>query len=1344
MPKNVFLIILLLIFLSSLANAQIAQLPNGSFETGDLTNWTVDYNNTDSTSNCQASGYTGSYSVGNFTPTDGMSSLQFVDSDTTNPTGKWCYQLTNTLSNFSGVYRFYVDVNIVTTAGNCQTDVCKVQFRKNKVPQSAGLPPVCEFQGPIAPLTSAAGTLICDFNGVNFNMETFLWSQAAAWTGTIRIDNFRYEQIPKLTHNVQEEGDPFPVDTNFSITDALYLDTNNMVVPDANCTINFDGVNSAMQFNTSIQKYEFTYQTSTPKTVFYGIGCSHSGLTSQGTNAYAPPDSNILGSVTFVTDLSTGNKLTVTDISNVTHEIVPLQVNFFPTSELNDIIFSIQNNYTSSLDVPQHVFNSLIDGRQYFIYTANQTQFNSGIWVFNDSLTFGVSQNDPIQKIFDENLGVYDYSYTDTILVGQKKFYKLVYKNPYKNFQTIGNSTDWYTVLAPQVFDGNSIDTDIYQISAFSNIRSIYIPFIPDIFGDENSAFEFQFTAWSDANTVTLSGGQTLFDSDSTTSVTLSTEPHRYSFTINGTNFNSQVLLKSNSTSPHTVYIYDYTIVPRGYFTKRLELFKENGDVLDLFLINGDSKKFLQEGNPFLIKAQAYDREGLLTQLKVESFFDQTGDDINKVSYYITDLSTESEKTFDFQQLVNGIVDLNGNATFPTQHRDLILKATVYDTLGNAISEQSQPIKFVQFPYFGGDFFLQFFPTEKRKGKNPAGILQIDTKNIDALEGLDIRIYDQNSSITSPDYQKRIYKGTDFDCLTGTCSFNIKIDDFLYEDANLAHFVVTGLMNTEYFSLTNPLVQVDRTIFLSQTTFDVARIQQFVERTNQEYKNSEEIPVVLILRSTDAEDLTKNLNVYLTLQNCDNNGSGANCTQQTTKWYPTGKLFDDKYNYNYFFFRNIFLLDNGSLLPDGNYIGFRATVLDNTGVINPVTPVLAPRCKGFSYTVLFWPGAFYTYLANLFTGAQNGCSSGTTDDVVTTVTNSSQEMRILINNATVLTDPSLTAFGCLAPDTNNIQADALSQDLLCVVWVQSGKKPIDNYRIRVGNSNSDYSEKGANKQFVEFNIPYELVAYNDPLYVKNQLDESADIITVGDYIYEGFRQISVDVLNATIIDKASFLSKNGFIPQIAGDINLDLAFSPTSVGQIFWIDIKGAPIVNAQNFKNYSQISGSFDSINRKRFLEYLSSKGVAYQTTVPAVAKVIINDFSLPTDITDLNGAILIDQVPTEKKINQGNVDVNTPVPYGALLPAKITLTLSSTMFYNNESQQQTMSLLLNIYAFFFQKIGDFFAGIVNGLVNPNPNSDPVAQGVGLLYSNILYIIVSLGFIYTAVVIRDRYYGRR
>lgn len=1323
MQKKIFNLLLFLVVLTIFANsvsAQSVQFPNGSFETGDLESWFIKDPVSTNEIGCNSGGTDTAYTK---SITSGPTSDGFYFLDMIAPSDglAHCAKISNIdLNTFDGNYNFKVDYNFLDSVGGGSRSFLFLFDSNTSLPN-------CNFTTTTMGTGASAGTLACStpsvFIGTPYTISWRLFCTGATCNADRHhFDNFRYEKVPKMIHSVSEEGDPFPIDTNFSITNDLRLDTNNMVVPNSTCTINFDGVNAEMPFNTSLQKYEYTYSTSFPQTVSYSIGCS-------GPLSYTNPDANVTGTVEFVVDLSTGNKLTVTDIENVSHTVTSSEVDFIPASEENDVIFSIENNYTSSLAIPQHIFNSLIDGRQYFVYTATQSQYDAGIWVFNDSLTFGNLPTDPIQKIWNESTEKYDYSYSDTLTSGQKKFYKLDYSNPYKNFQSIGDSSEWYKVLEPQVFDGNSVSVDFYQTSTFSNIRSIYIPPIPDIFGDENSAFEFQFTAWADGST-TLSAGQTLFDSDSTSSVTLGTTPHRYSFTINGSNFNSQILLKSTSTSPRLIYIYDYAIVPRGYFTKRLDVFKGNGDFLDLFLLNGNSEKYVSEGQPFKISAEAYDKEGKLTQLVVNSYFDTTGADVNKVSQFTESLSSGDENLFSFNQVVPGIIDLNGNAVSPSQPRDMIVRATLYDDEGNAISEQSQPLKFVQFPYFGGDFFLTFFPTEKRKGKNPAGLISFDTKDLSTLEGFDVRIYDANTSLASPDYQSRIYKGIDFDCVTSNCSIQFKVNDFLFEDANIVHVVITAMLNTEYFSLTNHLIQADTVINLSQIDFDTAKIHQQIERLDKTYRNDEEIPLVLILKSSEADALKNKLEVYLTLQNCDATTAG-NCATQTTKYNPTGYLYDDKYNYNYYFFRHFYLLDNGNALPDGNYVGFRATVLDKTGVTQTLTPVLASKCKNADVGSAFWNGALLSFLQSAIFG--DGCNT-VQEQIVTTTQNNDQEIRLLIDDNHTTTDPSQELFMCLNMDTNNVIGKPLEANLVCAAWYEVAESPVDNFRLRLSNNNSDFTNTGITKQYIEVNVPYEVVAYNDLPLLKAELEASQNttINTVGEFFFESFRNLAKDALFTNKLNNIDeFLNGNNVITNIGADLNFNQAFSPNTIGGVVFYRLNGFPIVNAYEYRNYSEFNGNFDQLDKKQFIEFLVQENINFPNP-GASMDVIVSDYSNPVTLSDPDGRLVINEVPSKQPINQSNLDSNGTSPNYAFIPSILQINVSHTMFWNSFSENETLALIVNLTLLITD---NFFAGVAGFI---NEFSENPSNAAGDLFSSAgIWIIIGLGFVFIIALIR-------
>lgn len=1298
MDKKIFFALIGILIFSSYASAQAIQYPNGGFETGVLSPWVAggippnyyclspyqgfQYAQVDSNL-----GISGSYS--------------FHVNTSSTATQNRCFRLQNADKNiFTGDVNFLVDMNSDFVSGNSA-----FAFFFRGVPNN-DVNTTCTISFP-----PSNGTVGCRTPGNLTSQEyyvEFLFSCAGSSSQcsskNAYFDNFRYLQIPKLVHNVEEERDPFPVDVNFSITNDLRLDTNNMIVPNSTCTITFGGVSSTFPFNSTIQKYEKTYIRSLPGVVSYSIGCS-------GPSGYNNPDANVTGTVTFVVDLSEPGRLDVVDIENVSHDINASQVDFFPSNQSGQIVYSIQNNYTSSLDIPQVIHNSLRDGRQYFVYTATQAQYDAGIWVFNDSLTFGNTFHDPVQKIW---VGTeHEYTFTDTLFSGQKKFYKLTYDNPYKSYESILGSNDWAVTLEPDQVDINSHTTDVYQISVYSNIRNTFIQNIPDV-NSNTDDFEVQFTAYA-SSSANVFVGQTIFGSDIVPNFdSITTTPTRFSFPVSGSNFESQILMKTNSSTPITVYIYDYAIVAKSYFTKRLELMKSNGDSLDLFLVNNQSKQYVAEGKDFRARTQAYDREGLLNQLTFRGYFANAVLDANLVSISIEALDGDGENLFEFDEIVPGIVDLNGTAVSPTIPRDFLLTATLLDDSGRAVAIQSKVVKFVQYPYFPDDIQMIFFPTEKRKGKKPSGVLQANFSEPETLIGYDIRIWDSNSgtTINNPIYQNVIYRGSDFECIGQNCGLQLTVEDYIFQNTGQTFIAITAILNTENFNLNNPLTQSIRSFYVTTVQFDVAKIHQLNERTDRTYRNTEEIPLVLVLRDTDATDISDKINVYITISNCsDSTPSDGPCVPQTTRFEQTGHQYDERSNLNYFFFRHLWYLDNGSLLPDGNFIAFHAHVSDSEGVATPIVPVLADKCAVNGTD--FWSNA----LASIINGL--GCATPQADIVVQ---GDVQERALDIDNTRVTTAPSQELFACINTDTNNVIGEPLEANLYCFVWYQVAEKPIDSFRLRITNQYSDLSDTGSDKQYAEFLIPYELIAINDLPLLKQELEtnQGTSINTVGEFIQAGLADIAVGGLRNLGIE--SIIDGSGIITNIGADANFNQAFDPSTVGGFAWYVIKGLPVVNAQDFKNHSAVRDDFDVIERTEFLNYLSENGVSYSAN-DAELQLIINSFSVPERIFDQNGHLLIDEVATDQPINQQNADVNTPQPY-QYVPSILYFTLQNTMFFENHSGSDTRSLVIRITT---EIDGNLLSGLNDFIGDLLKN--PVSAIINWMFSNIgLLTIIVLG----------------
>lgn len=1162
---------------------------------------------------------------------------------------------------------------------------------------------------------------LCKAGGSNCDTGT----DHASNGGYIGLDNIR-QTGHALT--VTEPVEPIPTVTSFEMR-ATVIDVNGSAIENADVNITLNGDTNSMVFSNGF--YRLTFTNGLPAGDFLFDVNSNFELVQKGFTG------------TLQIRRQEFQYLTFTSIENIGGFSFG-SVDITPADNTKQIIFKVDSNSSVSETPLFNIFNSrFLDEKQYFIFTSP----DGNSFVFNDTLTFGSTESNPIQKIWSEQNKRYTYSFEDTLTAGETKYYKLTYRSPYKHFFSIVDSTEWLVQLQPNVLDNNSFLQDEYSISQFANIRSTLIQHVPDVFEDETSAFEIQFTGQSDVNGTTILVGQTINGVDSTTSVVLTSAPRTFSFTIDATDFDSQVLILTTNNTSANIILTDYAIVARGFFTKRLKLLKNNGDPLDSFLLNGFSKRYLQEGLEFRIDTQAFDREGVLDTLSVQGFLDGTGANnlVRKSTFAVvspipgvilpsgTPLTNPSQPgdTLNFNQLFPAIIDLNGTANNPDPPRTLIVRTVLTDVNGIDVAVQSRTVTFLQFPYFPGDLIMNFFPTEKRKGKNPSGVMQLEIKDPNVLQALDFRIYSDSNTVEEPNFRTTIYKGVDFSCTGSNCNIDIRFDEYLFEDVNLTTITVFAILNTEYLDQDNNLTRTDRRIFVTPIEFDIAKIYQVIHRTDRTYRENEEIPLVLILRDDEASNLRDKLDIFISIQNCDNpDGNSGNCVDQTIRYKPTGFIYDDKVNLNYYFFRHLFILDNGSLLPDGNFIGFRATVTDKTGTRTVIVPVLTDKCKNNDIDVL-------SFFANVLTWniigaveslgtAVTGCNTEQ-ENIVTTTTNSEQEHRLLIDEDHVLTSPTQEAMFCLAPDTNNVLGKPLEQDLICAVWYTAGEKPIDNFRFRVTNRFSDLSVQGSTKQYKEWNIPYELIAINDIQLLKNELliNQTTSIDTVGDFFYEGFNSLARDYLQITgLQDKSNFITGNGLITNLGADLNFNKAFSPTNITGAMFFRIKGIPVTNKQDFKFDTRVSDQFETIDSTRFLDFLAIRNIPIPEN-EARLEVVVSDLTIPIVFKDSQGSLIIDEEATNQKISKANADQNANLPT-QFIPNILSFTVQNTMFFNNFSEQESRSIVLRIAVTISDSILNATLGFVDDF-----SKDPTGTVLDWLLGAVVFLAILFMMIY-------------
>ena len=1151
-----------------------------------------------------------------------------------------------------------------------------------------------------------------------------------------RLDNIKLVNTGSitLTNEITEPQEPINSSTPFLISIKVYDNTLEDYISDANVRFNWD----------SGEYFYLDYSESNSAYIL-----ESNGLPSGDYNFSV--DTNKLGG--YTSDYDEGilqvrtqeyQYLTVTPINNI------LSYSFgsidFVISSVNPDVYTtwrVDSN-SATTEYPEYTwFNTDTTGRQYFVYTSS----NGSDWVFDATLTYGSDNTNPVQKIWNETRKRFEYSVTDTLSALETKYYKLEFQKPVKHWEAIGNSEEWLIMNPPVVVtDVNRFDYDEYSVSQYAGIRNIFKEFVPDISGDETIAYELQFTAKSDVNGTKIEVGQTVNGTDSgKSSVELTSTWHRYSFSINGTDFDSQILMINSQGTSANIQITDYALIPRGFFTKRLEIRQANGDYLPLFLLDGFSKQYLQEGNEFRITTGAYDRKGNIDELRLEGYFDSvTANNLVKKSVfdvYGTDVETKVkiETILDFDQVFPAIIDLNGTANNPASPRNFILKANIYDENGVNVAVQSQMIKFIQYPYFPNDLRINFFPTEKRQGKNPKGLLELKMSRMENLQGFDLRIYSDGNTVNAPNYRTRIYKDTDFKCDFDECLLNITVDEYLFEDLNLTTITWFALLNTEYLNQDNNLTRTDRRIYVSEIEYSTAKVLQVNERPRNIYRNDEEIPLVMVLRDSEADPLINKVETYLTLQNCDSNVSGAvNCVDQTIQYKPTGYLYDAQNNASLFFFTHLFVLDNGNLLPDGNYISFVGNVTDNKGIRKTVNPILTSRCSSnlFETASDLVVAGLKTFTsvdwALQSTVTASICTSGLEEEVVTSTKNASSKQYLQIDDDFNRTSPKLNSSTCIHPNARGGLANPLKEKIACAVHYTAGEKPIDAFRFRIYNNYSDFDKTGSDKQFYEVVVPNELIAYNDKTFLFNSLIDNYDsTVTTREILYEGFKSINTvaidlwDIATSLDIERAlNYDLQEKFI-------DLDYSFTTTDLNGFFFFTVDELQVINAQDYAYESKIKDVFDEIPRTSFFKYLNENSVNLPKN-KIKTRIYMGSIGEPFEIIS-EDRILIDEKPSDNTIiKQG--DLNST--YSNTLPITLNFDLGITMFFNNFSEHKTINKTLDYYVVIEETVGNATLKFWDSIT-----TKPVETLIDYLHKNLIMLMIISGILLIIGVIYVLYF---
>ena len=548
----------------------------------------------------------------------------------------------------------------------------------------------------------------------------------------------------------------------------------------------------------------------------------------------------------------------ITNIENLTHiedyndSSGNYDIILDPTAEVDDFIFKAYNNDFESITLDYDIYNSLNDLRQYFIYVADQAQYDVNTWVFSDYLTYGsaATYDDPIQKLFRDENSAYFYEFSDSLDVNETKYYKLAYRYPMRYWDSLTHD-DWVHQLVPNNYDINGISTDKYSVSVYSNVLSRIKPFLPDVDSNFTYSYELQFNAYVDtaANITVGAWNDTNTAAVNTRTVALTATEKRYSIDIEAGDVNHQVYIKSASTTANNIYFSNVVLIQRAYFKTRLELFTEAYEELPVFItdVNGTSYSYIDEGSPFRFKTQIYDRDGKVRSQKVTVYAFGENDtnkvliqDVNLVENYLV------ENTIDLSGLVNGVYILDDDGNY-SNRTDILLKIQLLDENGSTFIETGKWIKLHNYPFFQSDFFMQDWQDSRVLNTAPKGRLFIQSRLPKAVESVEQYFYfgnffcpawmsgttGCNAQNTANDvnlaFRYTYYRNDScddwtsndagcFECTSSDCTFNYNLE-------NKFHFAGNGFHTTFAMMRFNT---TDVNTFYSRTVYEIGQQSLYV------------------------------------------------------------------------------------------------------------------------------------------------------------------------------------------------------------------------------------------------------------------------------------------------------------------------------------------------------------------------------------------------------------------------------------------------------------------------------------------------------------------------------------
>lgn len=1143
--------------------------------------------------------------------------------------------------------------------------------------------------------------------------------------------------------NIQTNLDAFNSSTeNYSykntniLFSSQYLDDLNEPIIDANCSIIADGVSYPITFNSNTNNYEKTLNFNTLGTKQIIHNCSKTNYVSQQ-DYY-----------NLIIDIPLSDKININPIENISNVDIETQEVFFDLgSESSDLIFSINSDSTIS-NLPFYFYNSRKEvGKNYFVYASD----DGVTWAFDDTITFDNVSADldkPVQKIWETD--EYKYKFYLDVIGGETKYYKLVYQDVGKYWETIKNSVDWVHYNEPSISTIDTKNWDVFSVSELSQLRSqLKLPFSQLLSGDFVRGVHVQFTAYATAEidlNVQLFGGSEGVGSDV---FTITTTPTRFSVLLNPQYSEEDVLrLITTGDDSAVIYITDYHLIPSSYFVDGMTLKNKDGTGLNAIMIKDvGSKEYLREGEPFRISTSVYDREGDLKRLEIRTFADVGSDVLIGITSFDISDATKRGAYFEWNVLVNGIIDLNGNYVNPQGLRDVFVHARLYNNADEQVAQISRTVSLLQYPYFSNDLILQIDALNNKYGENPKFFIDFKNAVPSAFLGLRFVFYEAGN-FDNPAYEKIVY-ASELNCSSLlACKKELLFNDYVYNPVDAIDFVgVEFLVNTEYslsdeqassFGRFQPLTFFRENLQLGYRQLDTARVLQVYERQDNIYRADEKIALVLQVRDVPYKDLTNTLYVEMMFNVCDAE-TGGNCVIHDVNYLPQSTRHDETTGYTYFYFNDYVLDSSGNLLQDGNYLEPIVIIDDLSGAYSGSVWLTthANKCQSASYGTLFNNFSFnMNFIMEKFEAdyrALYGCNGNETDAIVEY--GSDQAQRLEIDTDHVTTGGQNHSILCVNTSSQN-KVSNLDTAMYCMVLYKQSDEQINSFRFYIANEFSDFSRtNNLEKQYIEIEIPAEKIIFEDMVVMAKTLEAEFQvdtIDTIGELAQAGFDKLFSGLANPFTDMVTWAYAPTGVFTNIGFDFNWNNTFNPNFLNSVFWIKVEGLKVTNQQDYIfQYPELN----DLDASYFRRWVNQEKVLISKPKNAKIWILGQDFK-PILFYEPENTLIINSVSSD--FVQSPDENNAPV----YRPTTLRFNFISDMISDNFTQNER--LFIPIWFTYlvppkpFNPV-EWITDVLFGENNQGVNVGLVSNPTGFLVHNwFWFILLIMGILTTSLIFKN------